>query len=187
MVATLSSSVVSVIWTIVMWIRMAGWPEKLPGSLIEPREVQGTTEVRLHPVLRLICSTNFLAGQRGWTLVSKSSFVTKIHQVMPRTVACCHFPEGLVTYCWNHSAKNLRKTRKKMKRIKCKVVYIALIIVTIYSINRSLNWLETVTNFKLIGSAWRIISDVKGCRMALWHTVDCSQQSYCFRSTAAGW
>ena len=34
---------------------------------------------------------------------------------------CCHFPEGIITYCSNHCAKNLHKHLEKIKRIKCEV------------------------------------------------------------------
>ena len=34
---------------------------------------------------------------------------------------CRHFPEGMVTYCSNHSAKNLHRNLEKVKRYKCEV------------------------------------------------------------------
>ena len=34
---------------------------------------------------------------------------------------CHHFPEGTITYCSNHCAKNLHKYLEKIKRIKCEV------------------------------------------------------------------
>ena len=34
---------------------------------------------------------------------------------------CCHFSEGMVTYCSNHSAKNLHRNLEKVKRFKCEV------------------------------------------------------------------
>ena len=32
---------------------------------------------------------------------------------------CRHFLEGMVTYCSNHSAKNLHRNLEKVKRYKC--------------------------------------------------------------------
>ena len=34
---------------------------------------------------------------------------------------CRHFPEGMITYCSNHSAKNLHRALEKIKRYKCEV------------------------------------------------------------------
>lgn len=32
---------------------------------------------------------------------------------------CRHFPEGMVTYCSNHSAKNLHRALEKIRKYKC--------------------------------------------------------------------
>ena len=36
-------------------------------------------------------------------------------------IFCRHFPEGTISYCSNHSAKNLHKNLEKIKRSKCEV------------------------------------------------------------------
>ena len=35
---------------------------------------------------------------------------------------CRHFTEGMVTYCSNHTTKNLHKALEKLKKYKCEVI-----------------------------------------------------------------
>ena len=35
---------------------------------------------------------------------------------------CRHFPEGMVTYCSNHTTKNLLKALEKFKKLKFEVI-----------------------------------------------------------------
>lgn len=39
-------------------------------------------------------------------------------------IFCRHFPEGTITYCSNHCAKNLHKDLDKIKKNKCEVINI---------------------------------------------------------------
>ena len=36
-------------------------------------------------------------------------------------IFCRYFPEGMITYCSNHCAKNMHKDLERIKRSKCEV------------------------------------------------------------------
>ena len=48
---------------------------------------------------------------------------------------CRHFPEGTITYCSNHSAKNLHKNLEKLKKIRCEVRILVMVMYILLSIN----------------------------------------------------
>ena len=41
---------------------------------------------------------------------------------------CRHYPEGTITYCSNHSAKNLHKNLEKLKKIRCEVIILVMVM-----------------------------------------------------------
>ena len=64
---------------------------------------------------------------------------------------CRHFPEGMVTYCSNHTTKNLHKALEKLKKYKCEVI-------------KYLSKISLATYFVYDNSAGQISFDVKGCQ-----------------------
>ncbi len=38
------------------------------------------------------------------------------------TTFCRYFPEGMISYCSNHSTKNMHKALEKIKKYKCEVI-----------------------------------------------------------------
>ena len=75
------------------------------------------------PVHRLVlsqtCWRRFLARPKMRDLPFRNSYVTRIRLQTPYSVVTS--PEGTITYCSNHSAKNLHKNLEKIKRSKCEV------------------------------------------------------------------
>ena len=63
---------------------------------------------------------------------------------------CRHFPEGMVTYCSNHSAKNLHRNLEKVKRYKCEV--------------RILKFVNFFYRLQIHDSASLTTSVVRGCQ-----------------------
>ncbi len=47
-------------------------------------------------------------------LVCNKNFTTN-------TTFCRYFPEGMISYCSNHSTKNMHKALEKIKKYKCEV------------------------------------------------------------------
>ena len=48
-------------------------------------------------------------------------------------IFCRHFPDGIITYCSNHSAKTLHKDLQKIKQLKCDVrEYMCNVVKSIY-------------------------------------------------------